>query len=103
VITWIKADVADNSGRARAKHRTKNQYDGLSDAHAVMTRPTSNVRRSTVVRPHRSAKEARGNAPSEASRSTASPMPRTEPERPTTLWSDWLDVLMAKVVRDVVE
>ena len=76
-----------SSGRASAKQATKNQYEGLSAAHAVMKRPTNSVRRTMLTRPQRSASEASGNAPSEAKRRIARPMPSCEPDRPTTLWS----------------
>ena len=85
VTTCTSVDVELSNGRANAKHATKNQYDGLSAAQAVMRRPTNSVRRIMLMRPQRSAREANGNAPSEAKRRIARPMPNCEPDRPTTL------------------
>ncbi len=66
MMTCTSVDVVDSKGRANAKQSTKIQYDGLSDAKAVMTSPRTSVRRSTAVRPQRSARDASGMAPSEA-------------------------------------
>src|SRR5664280_79312 len=87
-MTCTSVNAAVNNGWARAKHSTNTQYPGLSAAAEVMSSPSTSVRRRTVVRPHRSASDASGSAPSEATRKIASPRPSTEPESPTTLAND---------------
>src|ERR1017187_9695648 len=49
------------------------------------------VRRSTFLRPQRSARETSGNAPNEAKRRAASPSPNIEPDSPTTLRKELVD------------
>jgi hypothetical protein len=88
VTTCTSVEAADNRGRANAKQSTKNQYAGLSAAAAVANSPTSSVRRSTRVRPQRSANDDSGSAPSDDKRKIARASPSTEPDSPTWLCSD---------------
>src|SRR5487761_2475913 len=81
-------DAAERKGRAKAKEMTKNQYEKLSDAADVATRPSRSSDCKTRVRPRRSARDESGSDANDANRKIARPSPSTDPERPTTLLSD---------------